>query len=199
MVSRKLRFFLIAMLTLVTAAGCDSVGEIAAPLNDSAFDPQFAPGEGKGKGNAPGQEKKNGLKAVTVNVSANGVMEFKAGPQGGRFVSSSGYVSLTIPKGVVPAQTTFRIALSVGPHVSIEATATSGRSRTPNDVGSRGFSTPLTLELYTFGATGHSLQVALEQQDGTLKGVPSVLDGDFIVAEIAHFSRYFISDYHMPE
>ena len=106
---------------------------------------------------------------------------------------------LTVPAGAVSGRTLFAMKLSNPADVVIDLTATSEGSATVNDVGARGFATPVSLRI-KYGVMDwtneSSLTVVWLRPDGVLEPVPSVVNTSYkwVTGSIDHFSGYSVAD-----
>jgi hypothetical protein len=188
MVSRWLRVSLGAALSLSFAlAACDRPADITSP---GKAVPQFSPGNG----NANGLGKRD-LRQVIVAAHSGNSWSCDIGPSGGTCALPDGSVSLSVPKKAVGPHTTFSITLLPGEDVTVSLTATSGAYNAPlNDVGSAGFSKPVTLTINKFGAVATDpdgrIIIGWKVSDTQFVPQPTAEGGSSVSSQIWHFSDY---------
>lgn len=119
------------------------------------------------------------------------------GSEGGSL--TLGQHRLLVPASAVSYPTRFELSLAENEFVQVELRASSyTRGQAGADVGRRGFSKPVTLELsYADAAsvTGTEMVIVWVRPDGSLQPIPSVRDTarNVVSAELSHFSPYALA------
>ncbi|MGH7477349.1 MAG: hypothetical protein ACRELD_13845 [Longimicrobiales bacterium] len=188
MIRRPPFITLCALLLAITVAGCDAP-EMLAPSPDVAVPARASAGLAKGKG-----KHQTYTPVVTTQDLASVTASDRLGRQGGELVIQDfdgvTLFRLVVGRGSVQTPTVFTMTNRAGNVMAVDLTATAlGNDR---DVGESGFRRPVRLYMslhYVEVADG--ALIALDA-DGTYEPVNTWREGDYLVADLAHFSGYII-------
>jgi hypothetical protein len=114
---------------------------------------------------------------------------------------SAGAATVVVPARTVPDGTRFTMNVSRNNLFEVSLTATSGILPDGiNDIGQLGFRNYVLL-YFNYGSpppAGYS--IAWQVSKHTLVPVPSMIDGNYVIGQLSHFSTYVVdSDYSNPD